>query len=451
MALRNLILGRLRRTGAIAAPAASARVGTTVAPDLAKTAGSEPEEPLAANPLPADPDPTVERPTKAHSKVVADRVTTSVISGELPPGDRCYAALDRLGLVHDAAEVRLTADDGVAGFVVAARQIIFARFVMQDGFEESFDFRPEPLSIDLAVRFCRVFVAYCARPLDLEVEERSFAGVFAAEVGLAIADISFDEDVFRALLAERAAHPERQPHNEGAAAENQVPAAADVSDSDVPPATEATEVALTPEAEQPHPIAARRKERRVQSEASSATARAAPDGTPDSVPAPDPAAAPALTLNIRVEAEPTPAAVEALPATPALVEATPGASPAKTATPAARPVSESDFPFAFLAQCRGQADDVLRHTRAGDAALLAGGKATDLPGEGLGNPALRNWQQKLAPVLGPKLVVVLVPAAAQDRLTVIALDDESATAFRAPRPALGGLCQTARKALSGQG
>lgn len=391
MALRDLILGRRRRAAPENAGTMPLPAGTTIAPELARIAVEGDELPLTE----ASASGAGEVSGNRRREVVS-RFATSVIPAAVAPNTRCDSVLDRLGLVHDAAEVRLTAEDGAAGFVVAARQIVFARFVMQDGFEEDFDFRPEPLSVDLAVRFCRVFAAFCARPLELTVEERSVAGVFGAEVGLAVADITFDEEVFRAHLMARATERADHLHETEATQEPwPVPQQAEAT-------TDPESSPLYPVEEKGHVAKSKHKEK----------------------------------SQVKEEA--------AAPLTLTQAELSVAAQPAKA-------VAATDFPFAVLELCRANAEEVLRYTRAGVAALPAGGRATDGFSDELGAMALTTWHQKVSAGLGANLVIVFVPAASGEKVTLLAMDGESATAFRSARRALGSLCQTTLKAFAAGG
>ena len=388
MALRDLILGRKRRLPDETDAAPKKHVGTTAVPELAAQAPNGGDK-VAPAPVEAPAAPHRARgPANSRRRQAAGRISTAVIDGSIAPIERCYAAVDRLGLVHDVAEVRLTAEDGAAGFIVAARQIVYARFVMKDGFDESFDFRPEPLSVDMAVRFCSVFAAFCARTQDLVIEEKPVAGVFGAEVGLAVADITFDEAALRAHLeaveVERLRHypsPEASPETEVSPDDPADTSAA----AELPPGSEREEGGDSSKGG-------------VEQDAGEAKAK------------------------------------------PTLTDAVP-----------LRSAAASDFPFSFLNLCRPLAEDVLRYTRAGADALPAGGRATDAFAEGLGDPALATWHGKLASALGSELVVIFVPAAPEGRVTVAAMDGESATAFYAPRQAFGGLCQTAIKSFPAKG
>mgnify|MGYP001764971321 CR=1 FL=1 len=375
MALRDLILGR-RRKAAISPETGTSRVGTTVA--LAEVAEDTPP----AAPPPAEAAPSRGDQTK---RAILGRVKPMILNDRMPSAERCQAVLDRLAMVVDACEVRITAHDGKAGIVVVARQVAFARIALRDAPVEVFDFRPVTLPVEMVVRFVRMLAELCSMPQDLLVEEQAVAGVFAADGGLALDDILFDETAFLELLAARY---ELVDGEEGPGDATPPDAVA----PDLPPDPPGQEPGLS---DQPSAETVVRVDE-------------GPAATPVDAPLPEPAPA------------------------------------------AAREIAATDFPFAFLESCRSQAEDVLRHTRAGAAALPATRRVADRVSDAIAGQVFADWHRQVAPILGQNLVAVFVPAAPKAPVTVLATDGESTTAFRGARVAMGGLSRLAVKAFDTQ-
>lgn len=120
--------------------------------------------------------------------------------------------------------------------------------------------------------------------------------------------------------------------------------------------------------------------------------------------------------------------------------------PANATVSAPAPEASVNAPFEFLDLTRDHARTVSYFSVEGEKAY-DNARPNDLFDERENLPSFTTWYDKVAPVLGPNLVAVLVPVKAADDLVAMALNDKHGTGIEFQKRNLGHVC---RIALSGK-
>ena len=199
MSLRDLIFGRRNRVPtardahdpALAPEAATAMTGV-IAADPAENG------PLSESLADSDgPDRTAETPP---AKNAARPAPGLILGQDLPPTGRTSAVVAELSGALSLRSVALSGVDRSARFLAANRRILAVRLVVPDQ-SLDLDLRQAPATEDQATAMRAAFEALLSAPVDLVVETRNAAGIFAADAGLPINLLVAEEAELRAAFA----------------------------------------------------------------------------------------------------------------------------------------------------------------------------------------------------------------------------------------------------------
>jgi hypothetical protein len=235
MFLRDLIFGRKSATRAVSAPAAES--GADPAPALAPPCDMPDPAALGAMPdaapatdatagpldaVPADPGPTAHGTETRVIGVLATETPSAprpvsrrlppvlglMVGGAVPRADRQRRILDELSCALSLREIALVGTDRSARILVANRRVLKAEFSGATA-PAGFDLRHESAAEDPALALHQAFADLVASPVDLLIEARAAAGVYAADGGLPVELLGVETDALRAAYLAPQAEPER--------------------------------------------------------------------------------------------------------------------------------------------------------------------------------------------------------------------------------------------------